>query len=74
VATGTNAYAGTATLSNGEAIIKTTTIQSSSHVVLTLQNCSSCGSIYLGPIENSKSFQIKSTNPNDSSTVYWEIR
>jgi hypothetical protein len=74
VPTGANAYAGTATLDSGTAIINTTGVASNSNVILTLQSCSSCGTLYVGTVAAGSSFVIKSTNASDASTVYWEIR
>lgn len=72
--TATTYAAGTVTLSGGTITVNTTAILTGSKVILTLQNCSNCGSIYLNGIINTTSFTINSTNALDGSLVYWEIR
>jgi hypothetical protein len=74
ISTGPDAYAGTATLSHGTATVNTTAVLSGSHIILTLQNCSNCGTLSVGFIVNATSFVINSANISDGSTVYWEIR
>ena len=72
--TATTYAAGTVTLSGGTITVNTTAILTGSKVILTLQNCRNCGSIYLNEIVNTTSFTINSTNALDGSLVYWEIR
>lgn len=77
---GTNAAAGLATLASGTVTISTTAIAALSTgaagdvVALTLQTCSTCGTLSVGTVTAGTSFVINSTNAGDASHVYWEIR
>jgi len=65
--------AGRATLASGAATVNTTAIIDSNTLIsLTLQNCSSCGSVYINSTSSS-SFTIGSTNVLDASVVAWRI-
>jgi len=78
---GSNATAGVSTLSGGTVTVSTTAIAalataggSGDVVTLTLQNCSTCGTLSVGTVTAGTSFVINSTNIADASNVYWEIR
>lgn len=77
---GVNATCGVAWLSNGAAIVGTSAIGALSTgaagyvVSLTVQACSSCGQLSVGSVTPGRSFVIRSQNPGDASTVFWEIR
>ena len=73
-ATATTYSSGTTTLISGTITVTTTSITASSNVILTLQNCSNCGTVYLNGRTAGTSFTIASTNILDGSLVYWEIR
>jgi hypothetical protein len=74
IATGTNASVGTATLSGGTSgTIFTTAVTASSIIMLTLQNCSTCGTPYISAKTAGTSFVITSTNVLDASSVGWVI-
>jgi hypothetical protein len=73
VVTGSNASAGTATLSSGTVTVSTTAVTASSIIILTLQNCSNCGTQYISAKTASTSFTISSTNVLDGSIVGWLI-
>jgi len=68
---GSNAKMGTAILSSGSVIVSNTSITTSTRIFLTLQNCSSCGTLYISSKTAGTSFTITSTNNTDNSTVAW---
>lgn len=70
---GSAATDGTATLSSGTATVNTTAVAAGSKILLTYQNCTSCGTIYIGTITAGTSFVINSSNGSDASTVLWSI-
>lgn len=73
--TGTNAAAGTGTLSGGTVTISTTAVTSSSLVFVTLTNSgtTNVGSLTVSAIVNGTSFTVTSTNASDTSTFNWFI-
>ena len=73
IATGTNASAGTATLSSGTVVVSTTAVTTNSIIQLTLQSCSTCGTPYTSARTAGTSFTISSTNILDASKVGWTI-
>jgi hypothetical protein len=73
IATGTNASVGTATLSGGAITVNTTAVTASSVILLTLQNCSNCGTPYINGRVAGTSFTIASTNVLDGSIVAYQI-
>lgn len=73
IATGTNASVGTSTLSSGTITVSTTAVTASSIIMLTLQNCSTCGTPYISAKTAGTSFVITSTNVLDASIVGWQI-
>jgi hypothetical protein len=77
---GTNGTCGMATLSSGTVTVSSTkacTLAASGAggcaVKLTLQTCSTCGTLSVGTVTNGTSFVINSTNAGDASLVYWYI-
>lgn len=70
---GAAATDGTAILSSGTATVNTTAVAAGSKILLTYQNCTSCGTIYIGTITAGTSFVINSSNGSDASTVLWSI-
>lgn len=73
IATGTNASVGTATLTSGTVTVSTTAVTASSIILLTLQNCSNCGTSYISAKTAGTSFVISSTNVLDGSIVAYLI-
>ena len=76
ITTGTNASAGTATLSSGTVTVSTTAVTANSIIFLTTQNpgtVANLGEHYIGTITAGTSFVINSTNASDNSTVGWMI-
>ncbi len=73
IATGSNASVGTATLSSGTVTVSTTAVTASSIILLTLQNCSTCGTPYISAKVASTSFTITSSNGADASIVGYQI-
>jgi hypothetical protein len=77
IATGTNASIGTATLSSGTVTVNTTAVTTNSIILLTYQNCSSCGTPYISNrVATSTigtSFTITSTNGSDASLIAYQI-
>ena len=73
IATGTNASVGTATLSSGTVTVNTTAVTANSIILLTLQNCSNCGSLYISAKTAGTSFAISSTNALDGSIAAYQI-
>jgi len=73
IATGANASAGTATLSSGTITVNTTAVTANSIIMLTLQNCSNCGTPYISAKTAGTSFVISSTNVLDGSIVAYQI-
>jgi hypothetical protein len=78
---GSNATAGVSTLSSGTVTVSTTAIAALAAagaagdvVQLTLQSCSTCGTLSVGTVTPGTSFVINSTNVLDASNVYWEIK
>jgi hypothetical protein len=78
---GSNATAGVSTLSSGTVTVSTTAIAALAAagaagdvVELTLQSCSTCGTLSVGTVTPGTSFVINSTNVLDASNVYWEIK
>lgn len=78
---GSNSTCGVSTLSSGTVTVSTTAIAALAAagaagdvVSLTLQTCSSCGTLSVGTVTGGTSFVINSTNGADASNVYWEIR
>jgi len=78
---GTNATCGVATLNGSgtvtvstSAIAALATTGAGAAVALTLETCSSCGSLSIGTVTPGTSFVINSTSGTDASHVYWEIR
>ncbi len=78
---GLNATAGVSTLSSGTVTVSTTAIAALAAagaagdvVELTLQSCSTCGTLSVGTVTPGTSFVINSTNVLDASNVYWEIK
>jgi hypothetical protein len=78
---GSNATAGVVTLASGTATVSTTAIAALAAaggagdvIVLTLQSCSTCGTLSVGTVTPGTSFVINSTNVLDASNVYWEIK
>lgn len=74
VKVGTNNSTGTTTLSSGTATVNNTLVRADSLISLTLQNCSTCGSLSVGTKTVGTSFVINSTNVLDASDVYYEIK
>lgn len=77
---GSNATCGVVTLAAGTATVSTTAIaalaaagSSGDAIRLTLQTCSSCGTLSVGTVMAGTSFVINSSNGADASDVYWEI-
>ena len=77
---GSNGTCGMSTLSSGTVTVSTTkacTLAAAGAggcaVKLTLQTCSSCGTLSVGTVTNGTSFVINSTNGSDASLVYWHI-
>jgi hypothetical protein len=77
---GSNATAGVVTLASGTTTVSTTAIAALAAaggagdvVRLTLQNCSTCGTLSVGTVTPGTSFVINSTNVVDASNVFWEI-
>ncbi|MGB6160169.1 MAG: hypothetical protein WBH45_17900, partial [Acidobacteriaceae bacterium] len=65
---------GTCTLSGGICTVSTHEIQSWSMVRLSPQSASGTpGTLSVGAVTPNTSFVIKSNNPSDTSTVFWEI-
>ena len=60
---------GTATLTAGTVTVSNTRVTASSVIFLTLQGCSTCGSVSVGTKVASTSFIINSTNVLDGSSV-----
>ena len=73
IPTGTNASVGTATLSSGTVTVSTTAVTASSIILLTYQNCSSCGTPYISTKTANTSFVITSSNGADGSIVGYQI-
>jgi hypothetical protein len=73
IATGLNASVGTATLSSGTITVNTTAVTASSIILLTLQNCSNCGTPYISAKTAGTSFLVSSTNVLDGSIVAYQI-
>jgi hypothetical protein len=73
IATGTNASVGTATLASGTVTVSTTAVTASSIILLTLQGCSNCGTLYISAKTAGTSFVISSTNVLDGSVVAYQI-
>jgi len=78
---GSNGTCGVSTLSGGTVTVSTTAIAALAAagaagdvVALTLQSCSSCGTLSVGTVVAATSFVINSTNGADASDVYWEIK
>lgn len=71
---GANNSTGTTTLSSGTATVNNTLVRADSLISLTLQNCSTCGSLSVGTKTVGTSFVINSTNGSDASVVYWSIK
>jgi hypothetical protein len=69
IATGSNASVG----SSGTVTVSTTAVTASSIILLTLQNCSTCGTPYISAKTASTSFVITSTNVLDGSIVAYQI-
>lgn len=65
---------GTVTLASGAATVNTTGVLSTSNIILTHQNCVSCGVAYVGTITAGTSFVINSSNAADGSKIFWELR
>jgi hypothetical protein len=77
---GSNATCGVATLASGTVTVSTTaaaTLAASGGaggaIRLTLQSCSSCGTLSVGTVTNGTSFVINSSNGSDASLVFWQI-
>ena len=68
-----NKSLGTATLSGGTVTVNNTSVTASSVIIVTGQNCSSCGAYSIGTITAGTSFVINSTNAGDASTVGYLI-
>lgn len=64
---------GTATLSGGTVTVNNTTVTADSKIMLTLQECISCGVIYIDGITAGTSFAITSTDVSDNSEVFYMI-
>ena len=81
IATGTNATAGTATLSSGTVVVSTTAVTTSSIIEMTYQNCSGCAlttHFYVSTRTAGTSFTIVAatatgTNAADGSNIGWVI-
>ncbi len=75
IKSGSNAAAGTATLSGGTATVSTTAISANSQVFLTDQGgtITSLGTLYVSAKTAGTSFVISSSNALDASTVAWMI-
>jgi hypothetical protein len=73
IATGSNASAGTGTLSSGSATINTTAVTASSLIFITPTSNSSLGTPYISAKTASTSFTVTSTNGSDASTFNWLI-
>ena len=73
IATGSNASVGTATLSSGTITVNTTAVTANSIILLTPQNCSNCGTVYISSRTANTSFAITSTNVLDGSIIAYQI-
>jgi hypothetical protein len=73
VAEGTDAKQGIAKLRNGIVVVADRAVTTNSRISLTLQDCASCGTLYLSTRVIGESFTVKSTNSADASTVFYEI-
>ncbi len=78
---GFNATMGVAALSGGAVTVPTSAIEALAKpgkpgdvIYLVLQNCVSCGTLFVGEVVRGKSFAIHSTNGVDASNVLWEIK
>jgi hypothetical protein len=65
---------GTVTLVAGTATVTSAAVLATSNIVLSHQNCNSCGVAYVGTIVAGTSFVVNSSNGADTSKIYWEIR
>jgi len=70
---GANKSVGQATLASGTVTVNNTRVTANSRIFLTLANCSTCGTLYVGTITAATSFVINSTNVLDGSLVNWII-
>lgn len=71
--TGTNSSLNSATLIAGTVTINANIITANSIVLITGQNCNSCGSYYVSSKTAGTGFTITSTNASDTSTVGYLI-
>ena len=77
---GTNNWCGVAALSGGTVTVSTNKIGALAAaggggfaVKLTLETCSTCGTLSVGTVTNGTSFVVNSTNASDASSFYWQI-